>query len=30
VLTGEKADGGHVSVAALFRRFPVAILGREA
>jgi (1->4)-alpha-D-glucan 1-alpha-D-glucosylmutase len=30
VLTGEKADGGRASVAALLRRFPVAILGREA
>jgi len=30
VLTGEKVDGGRASVAALLRRFPVAILGREA
>jgi len=30
VLTGEKADGGRASVAALLRRFPVAVLGREA
>jgi (1->4)-alpha-D-glucan 1-alpha-D-glucosylmutase len=30
VLTGDKADGGDVSVATLLRRFPVAILGREA
>jgi (1->4)-alpha-D-glucan 1-alpha-D-glucosylmutase len=30
VLTGEKVDGGSVSVAALLRRFPVAVLGREA
>jgi (1->4)-alpha-D-glucan 1-alpha-D-glucosylmutase len=30
VLTGEKVDGGHASVAALLRRFPVAVLGREA
>jgi (1->4)-alpha-D-glucan 1-alpha-D-glucosylmutase len=30
VLTGEKVDGGRASVAALLRRFPVAVLGREA
>jgi len=30
VLTGEKVDGGRASVATLLRRFPVAILGREA
>jgi len=30
VLTGEKADGGRVGVAALLRRFPVAILGRQS
>ncbi len=29
VLTGESTDGGEVSVAALLRRFPVAVLGRE-
>ena len=29
VLTGEKADGGSVSVATLLRRFPVAVLGRD-
>jgi (1->4)-alpha-D-glucan 1-alpha-D-glucosylmutase len=29
VLTGEKADGGRVEVAALLRRFPVAVLGRQ-
>jgi (1->4)-alpha-D-glucan 1-alpha-D-glucosylmutase len=30
VLTGELVDGGEVSVAALLRRFPVAVLGRES
>lgn len=30
VLTGEPVDGGDLSVAALLRRFPVAVLGREA
>jgi (1->4)-alpha-D-glucan 1-alpha-D-glucosylmutase len=30
VLTGEKADGGRVGVAALLRRFPVAVLGRQS
>jgi (1->4)-alpha-D-glucan 1-alpha-D-glucosylmutase len=30
VLTGEKVDGGRASAAALLRRFPVAVLGREA
>jgi (1->4)-alpha-D-glucan 1-alpha-D-glucosylmutase len=29
VLTGDRVDGGSVSVAALLRRFPVAVLGRE-
>jgi (1->4)-alpha-D-glucan 1-alpha-D-glucosylmutase len=29
VLTGDQADGGAVSVAALLGRFPVAVLGRE-
>ncbi len=29
VLTGDRTDGGSVSVAALLRRFPVAVLGRE-
>ncbi|HTV98889.1 MAG TPA: malto-oligosyltrehalose synthase [Streptosporangiaceae bacterium] len=29
VLTGEKVDGGPAEVAALLRRFPVAVLGRE-
>jgi (1->4)-alpha-D-glucan 1-alpha-D-glucosylmutase len=30
VLTGEKADGGRVGVAALLRRFPLAVLGRQS
>jgi (1->4)-alpha-D-glucan 1-alpha-D-glucosylmutase len=30
VLTGGRLDGGAVSVAALWRRFPVAVLAREA
>jgi (1->4)-alpha-D-glucan 1-alpha-D-glucosylmutase len=30
VLTGEQADGGETAVAGLLRRFPVAILGRNA
>jgi (1->4)-alpha-D-glucan 1-alpha-D-glucosylmutase len=30
VLTGEKADGGRAGVAALLRRFPVAVLGRQS
>jgi (1->4)-alpha-D-glucan 1-alpha-D-glucosylmutase len=29
VLTGDAVEGGEVSVAALLRRFPVAVLGRE-
>jgi (1->4)-alpha-D-glucan 1-alpha-D-glucosylmutase len=29
VLTGERVEGGEVSVAALLRRFPVAVLSRE-
>ncbi len=29
VLTGDRVDGGSVGVAALLRRFPVAVLGRE-
>jgi (1->4)-alpha-D-glucan 1-alpha-D-glucosylmutase len=29
VLTGESVDGGEAGVAALLRRFPVAVLGRE-
>jgi hypothetical protein len=30
VLTGDEVYGGSVSVAALLRRFPVAVLAREA
>jgi hypothetical protein len=30
VLTGGRLEGGEVSVAALGRRFPVAVLAREA
>jgi (1->4)-alpha-D-glucan 1-alpha-D-glucosylmutase len=29
VLTGERTGGGQASVAALLRRFPVAVLGRN-
>jgi (1->4)-alpha-D-glucan 1-alpha-D-glucosylmutase len=29
VLSGDRVDGGSVSVAALLRRFPVAVLGRD-
>ena len=30
VLSGERVEGGSVGVEALLRRFPVAVLGREA
>jgi (1->4)-alpha-D-glucan 1-alpha-D-glucosylmutase len=30
VLTGEQVDGGETAVAGLLRRFPVAVLGRDA